>query len=76
MKIGGLIDFLNELELKNIYYRINKMRNSILVEVAIPGERWEVEFMKDGNIEIEKFISDKNFYDEKEVENLFKNFSD
>jgi hypothetical protein len=76
MKTKSLLDFLNNLEEKNIYYRLNKIRNSILVEVAVPGERWEVEFMEEGNIEIEKFISDKNYYDETEIKRLFEEFSD
>jgi hypothetical protein len=47
-----------------------------MVEIAVPGERWEVEFMEEGHIEIEKFISDKGYYDESELEVLFKIFSD
>lgn len=44
-----LIDFLNQLEDRKIYYRLNKIRTeSIMVEVAVPGQRWEVEFMDDG----------------------------
>ena len=72
-----LLDFLNSLEDKNIYYKLNKIRNeSIMVEVAVQGERWEVEFMDDGTIEIEKFKSDGDFYDGEELKSLFKNFSD
>ena len=48
-----------------------------MVEVAVPGQRWEVEFMDDGLIEIEKFISDGGvWYDENELMNLFEDFSD
>lgn len=50
-----LLDFLNKLEENQIYYRLNKVRDAIMVEVAIPGERWEVEFLRDGSIEVEKF---------------------
>lgn len=32
--------------------------------------------MEDGTVEIEKFISDGEFYDVKEIETLFKDFSD
>ncbi len=28
-----------------------------MVEVAVPGERWEVEFLSDGTVDIEKFVS-------------------
>lgn len=72
-----LIHFLNKLEDKNIFYRLNKVRNeAIMVEISVPGQRWEVEFMEDGTVEIEKFISDGDFYDFKEIETLFKDFGD
>ncbi|PGS48488.1 hypothetical protein COC46_17895 [Bacillus sp. AFS041924] len=72
-----LIEFLNELESKSIYYQLNKTRDeSIMVEVVVPGQRWEIEFMIDGTIEIEKFLSDGNFFDAQELEVLIKEFSD
>lgn len=49
--------FLNKLEEANIYYKLDKIRSDgILIEVSVPGERWEIEFMDRGNIEIEKKI--------------------
>ena len=72
-----LINFLNQLEEFKIFYKLDKIRDdSVLVEIAVPGERWEVEFMANGAIEIEKFLSVKDMYGEKELEALFKNFSD
>ena len=71
-----LIEFLDKLEAKKIYYRLNKIRNSILVEVSVPGQRWEIEFMTDGSILIEKFISNGHIFDEKEINALFCDFSD
>jgi len=29
-----------------------------MIEVAVPGQRCEIEFLEDGTIDIEKFISD------------------
>ncbi|WP_082446671.1 hypothetical protein [Cytobacillus solani] len=76
MGIKELIHFLNKLEESKIFYKLNKVRNeAIMVEIAVPGQRWEVEFMEDGTVEIEKFISDSNFYDLKEIEKLFRDFS-
>ena len=44
-----LLRFLNMLEEKSIYYRLNKVREeAVMVEIAVPGERWEVEFMENG----------------------------
>jgi len=71
-----LLDFLDKLDSKNIYYRLNKIRDSILVEIAVPGERWEVEFFADGDIQIERFISTAEILGESGLEILFQNFSD
>lgn len=78
METRKLHDFLNKLEERKIYYKLNKVRSeSIMVEIAVPGQRWEVEFMDDGSIEIKKFMSDGDaLYDEKELEYLFENFSE
>ena len=75
-KLNKLIDFLERLENVKLYYRLNKIRDSILVEITVPGERWEVEFMADGDILIEKFLSNGEIFDEKEIETLFEKFSD
>lgn len=70
-------EFLNELDNRKIYYKLSKVRpESIMVEVAVPGQRWEIEFMNDGTTEIEKFISDGSYYDEKELITLMGEFSD
>lgn len=69
-----LIDFLEKLDDSKIYYRLNRIRDSILVEIAVPGERWEVEFMLDDSIVIEKFKTELELYDESELEVLFADF--
>lgn len=77
MELKEFIRFLNRLEENDIFYKLDKIRNdAVLVEIAVPGQRWEVEFMEDGTVEIEKFISDGDFYDVKEIEILIKEFSD
>ena len=57
---------------------LSKVRpEAIMVEVAVPGQRWEIEFMDDGTIQIEKFKSAGGvMYDERELEVLFNEFSD
>jgi hypothetical protein len=77
MELKEFITFLNKLEENSVFYKLNKIRNeAIMVEVAVPGQRWEIEFLEDGTVEIEKFISDKDMYDVNELETLFKEFSD
>ena len=54
--LRSLLDFLNHLKEHNISHRIEHNRDeSIMVLVAVPGERWEVEFLEDGTIELEIF---------------------
>ncbi|MBQ6042505.1 MAG: hypothetical protein IJL41_00020 [Clostridia bacterium] len=71
-----LLHFLERLEQNKIYYRLNRIRDSILIEIAVPGERWEVEFFEDEHIEVERFKSDGNLYDGSVLEKLFEDFSD
>ena len=71
-----LLPFLDRLEEKKIYYRLNRVRDAIMVEVAVPGERWEIEFFEDNHIEAERFVSDGEILDERELHDLFKRFSD
>ena len=70
------IDFLNELEERKIFYTLSKHCDEyVMVEVVVPGERWEVEFSPD-DVCIEKFVSDGTIFDEKEIITLFEKFSD
>ena len=47
-----------------------------MVEVAVPGQRWEVEFAPDGDVVVERLKSFEDVGDEKHLDHLFKNFSD
>ncbi len=70
----NLIDFLEKLEEKKIYYKLNKVRDAVMVEIAVPGERWEVEFFEDGNIEVEKFVSSGEILGADELKKLVEYF--
>jgi hypothetical protein len=55
-----LLEFLNKLGTHKIYYRLEHVRpDTLMVLVTVPGERWEVEFLADGDTQIEIFYSDK-----------------
>ena len=47
-----------------------------MIEVAIPRQRWEIEFMDDGTIVVEKFKIDGEIYNDEELEVLIREFSD
>ena len=77
MELKEFNAFLNKLEENKIFYKLDKIRSeAIMVAVVVPGQRWEIEFLDDGTVDIEKFISDKDMYDASELEPLFKEFSD
>lgn len=60
-----LLTFLNALRERKLYYRLSQHRDDgIMVEVAVPGERWEVEFLADGEVDVEVFTSDGTIRDE------------
>jgi hypothetical protein len=53
-----LLDFLAELDRRRIGYRLDRVRDdAILVHLAQPGRRWEVEFFANGSVEVEGFVS-------------------
>ena len=54
----SLLEFLRRLEESKIWYRLERVRDALMVEVAVPGERWEVEFFPDEHVEVERFVSD------------------
>jgi len=50
-KLGKLTDFLDRLDEVDLHYTITSVREAaVMVGVTLPGERWEVEFMKDGEV--------------------------
>jgi hypothetical protein len=55
---GRLPDFLNRLDRVRVHYTLAHTRpESVMVDISMPGWRWEVEFMADGSTEIERFRS-------------------
>jgi hypothetical protein len=67
-----LLDFLNKLGEQKVPYRLSSWREeAIMVELATPGERWEIEFFADGHVEVERFRSDGHIADESALTDLF-----
>jgi hypothetical protein len=55
---GRLLDFLNRLDRVRISYKLGHTRpDSVMIDISLPGWRWEVEFMVDGSIDIERYRS-------------------
>lgn len=53
-----LLSFLQRLEAKKVFHRIERHRaDAIMVIVDAPGRKWEVEFLEDGTVDVEEFVS-------------------
>jgi hypothetical protein len=53
-----LLDFLDKLEQHKICFRLERnCSEAIMVRVDVPGERWEIEFFANGEVEVEAFRS-------------------
>jgi hypothetical protein len=51
-------EFFRELDRRHVTYELRIVRDeALMMSVALPGERWEIEFFDDGRIELERFVS-------------------
>jgi hypothetical protein len=74
---GKLLRFLKQLKESRIAYRLRHSRDdAIMVQINVPGERWEVEFLEDGDIEVERFCSNGEIGDESCLDELFARYAD
>ena len=75
-----LLDFLNRLDESALTYTTTHDReDTMMVTVCAPGERWEVEFYEDGNVEVEVFYSnsaEEGLEGEEALERLFADFDE
>ena len=72
-KLSKLTKFLDQLDEADLHYTLSSVREgSVLVAVTVPGERWEIEYMADGDVEVELFKSDGEIHDDGLIADLFK----
>lgn len=72
-----LLSFLSSLDEKKIAYSLSHPRDeAAMVEVAAPGERWEVEFLTDGTVDVERFVSTGDICGEEALNELFTQYAE
>lgn len=70
---ADVLRLLARLEAAHLSSQIGSVRpDALMVAVAVPGERWEIEFMLDGSIEVEVFRSDGTIGGSEQLERLFE----
>ena len=73
---GKFVAFLEKLEQQDIDYTLAHNRaEAMMVLIAVPGERWEIEFMGDGSVEVEKFVSTGEVLDAQSLDELFARYA-
>jgi hypothetical protein len=76
-RFDKLLGFIRRLEESQIHFEVASYRyDGISVVVTVPGERWEVDFLADGDIDVEKFVSNGQIEDESALEALFERFAE
>ncbi|MFH5803994.1 hypothetical protein [Alienimonas sp. DA493] len=69
--------FLADLRRARIHFRLRDSReDAVGVDVVVPGERWEVDFLDDGSVEVEVFRSDGRIADESALADLIARHGD
>ena len=72
-----LTTFLKQLDRANVHHTLDSHRDdAIMVLVTVPGERWEIEFLGDGSVEVERFISNGEIGGEEALHELFSRHAD
>lgn len=53
-----LMALVRELEAAQISFRVTHHRyDGITIEATVPGERWEIDVLEDGDVDFERFVS-------------------
>ena len=75
--IGDFINLLNKLEIANISFKLDKyLGDAVSIIITVPGERWEVDIDRNGDVQLEVFRSDGEIFDASKFAEVFCRFSD
>jgi hypothetical protein len=68
-----LLNLISLLREHNLYFELSDCReDAIEVQITVPGERWEVDFLSDGSVDVEIFKSDGHIHERAKLDSLFK----
>lgn len=68
-----LMKLFSALEIKKLGFNTTTIRSdAVMVSVAVPGERWEIEVFGDGHYEIEIFRSSGEIFSDDQLFELWR----
>jgi hypothetical protein len=72
-----LLDLLNRLRSANLAFELSHSRSdAVMVTVKVPGELWEIEFLIDGEVQVEVFRSGGGIEGPSLIDELFNRHAD
>lgn len=72
-----LLLFLTDLEERKMAYSLSHARDdAIMVTVAVPGERWEIEFLAEGSVDVERFVTTGTLCGDDVLTELFTKYAE
>ena len=71
MSTPEIFEFIRELDGSRTHYVLTSGREgAVMVQVTLPGERWEIEFFDDRQPEIEVFLSNGSMFGPEKLADL------
>jgi hypothetical protein len=73
----SIYEWMSKLKEANIHFTLATFRDdALMLQISVPGERWEVEFFRDGTVEIERFRSDGKIEGANALKELLRHYAD
>ena len=68
-----LFELVRKLEDAKIFFTLRRNRtDGISIEAVVPGQRWEIDVLEDGDVAFEVFRSDGSILDEAKLEEFIE----
>lgn len=53
------MEIMRALEAAHIHFTVARYRDdAVSIQATVPGERWEIDVLDDGDVDFERFVSD------------------
>lgn len=63
------MEIIRALEMARIHHRVTHHRHDgITIEATVPGERWEIDVLEDGDVDFERFVTAGGVAGEREMQ--------
>lgn len=72
-----LFDIVRQLDEAKISYLVTKYRyDAVSIIAHVPGERWEIDVVEDGDVDFERFVSNGEMLERKDLDKFIARFAD